>query len=466
MKRFAPTCLLTGLLAAVALPLVAQEAESSRAEMRAELDTLADRVVLPRAFNLIHQLVGPSVVSIHTSEQVMLTRFGRPVDTREMEVGEGSGFVFHSDEESSWVLTNAHVAMRTDRRQQFVLDAEGQPVPYDAIQIPTIGGAMHEAVPVGADIQTDLAVLRCDIPDLPMIEWGDSDAAQVGDYVAALGHPLEIGYSATFGNISATEKSTGVYERQGGYESFIQTDAAINPGNSGGPLVDLRGQVIGVNANIVTRGGGNIGIGFAIPASLARRVAEDLRDDGRVSRPMVGITMAALSPAEAKQLGVPNPQAVRVTLVVPGSPAESAGLQDGDLVLAVDEIEVVGTQQLRSRIAAAIERYSAFYELDPDLVLAVMLVESNARPWAHSPKGAVGLMQVMPHMMQPLGLAGNLATIESNIEAGCFILSHNIRRLGIEDGISAYFWGSDIRGVAYLEKVLEARARVKQLVTS
>jgi hypothetical protein len=120
----------------------------------------------------------------------------------------------------------------------------------------------------------------------------------------------------------------------------------------------------------------------------------------------------------------------------------------------------------RARIGTAIERYSAAYGLDPDLVLAVVIVESDARPWAHSPKGAVGLMQVMPHMMQPMGLAGNLATIESNIEAGCFILSHNIRRLGVEDGISAYFWGSDIRGVAYLEKVLETRSRVKQLAAS
>lgn len=120
----------------------------------------------------------------------------------------------------------------------------------------------------------------------------------------------------------------------------------------------------------------------------------------------------------------------------------------------------------RARIGSAIERYSAAYGLDPDLVLAVVIVESDARPWAHSPKGAVGLMQVMPHMMQPMGLAGNLATIESNIEAGCFILSHNIRRLGVEDGISAYFWGSDIRGVAYLEKVLETRSRVKQHAAS
>jgi len=116
----------------------------------------------------------------------------------------------------------------------------------------------------------------------------------------------------------------------------------------------------------------------------------------------------------------------------------------------------------RGRILSAIDRYSGEYGLEADLVMAVMLVESGARPWAHSPKGAVGLMQVMPHMMQPMDLAGNLATIESNIEAGCFILAHNIERLGLERGISAYFWGSRIRGVAYLNKVLEVRERVRE----
>ena len=114
------------------------------------------------------------------------------------------------------------------------------------------------------------------------------------------------------------------------------------------------------------------------------------------------------------------------------------------------------------RITAAVFRYSEKYELDPELVTAVLLVESSARPWARSPKGAVGLMQVMPHMMEPLGLAGNAATIESNIEAGCWILASNIRRLGEADGISSYFWGSDIRGVAYLEKVQSARAEVRR----
>ncbi len=118
------------------------------------------------------------------------------------------------------------------------------------------------------------------------------------------------------------------------------------------------------------------------------------------------------------------------------------------------------------RAGRAVIRYSAKYELEPELVTAVLLVESTARPWARSPKGAVGLMQVMPHMMEPLELAGNAATIESNIEAGCWILAHNIRRLGEDDGISAYFWGSEIRGVAYLERVREARASLRLPQTS
>lgn len=112
----------------------------------------------------------------------------------------------------------------------------------------------------------------------------------------------------------------------------------------------------------------------------------------------------------------------------------------------------------RQRIGAAVVRYSQKYGIDPKLVTAVLLVESNGRPWARSRKGAIGLMQVMPYIARPLGIAGNLATVESNVEAGCLILADNIRRLGEEDGISAYFWGSEIRGAAYLDRVQEARA--------
>jgi soluble lytic murein transglycosylase-like protein len=122
-------------------------------------------------------------------------------------------------------------------------------------------------------------------------------------------------------------------------------------------------------------------------------------------------------------------------------------------------------RQLR-RIAAAVIRYGEKYAIDPQLVTAVLLVESGARPWVRSARGAIGLMQVMPHMVIPLGFAGNLATIESNVEAGCLILADNIRRLGEEDGISAYFWGSEIRNASYLDRVRQARAAVRRLSES
>ena len=134
-----------------------------------------------------------------------------------------------------------------------------------------------------------------------------------------------------------------------------------------------------------------------------------------------------------------------------GAPEVAASLARANRELAPLEIE---------RIASAVVRYSRKYQIDPVLVTAVLLVESRARPWARSPKGAIGLMQIMPHVIVPSALAGNLATIESNIEGGCFLLADNIRRLGEEDGISAYFWGSDIRGLAYLARVRAARDAV------
>ena len=139
------------------------------------------------------------------------------------------------------------------------------------------------------------------------------------------------------------------------------------------------------------------------------------------------------------------------------SPAVAILLSDVNPSLSEPELERIGT---------AVIRYSEKYDLDPELVTAVLLVESSGRPWARSPKGALGLMQVMPSMMRPMGIAGNLSTIETNIEAGCLILAGNIRRLGEEDGISAYFWGSEIRGVAYLSRVQAARAKVRQELRS
>jgi len=167
---------------------------------------------------------------------------------------------------------------------------------------------------------------------------------------------------------------------------------------------------------------------------------------------------------------------VAAALVIDGSapiseaPASSfdgsAGLDAPAVALLLSGVNPSLSEPELQRIGAAVLRYSEKYGLDPDLVTAILLVESSARPWARSPKGALGLMQVMPAMMRPMGIAGNLSTIETNIEAGCLILAGNIRRLGEEDGISAYFWGAEIRGVAYLSRVQAARARVRRELRS
>jgi soluble lytic murein transglycosylase-like protein len=142
------------------------------------------------------------------------------------------------------------------------------------------------------------------------------------------------------------------------------------------------------------------------------------------------------------------------------------GFDADDVAAQLQRLNSTLTEHERRRIAAAVMKYSAKYGLDPRLVTAVMRVESTARPWVRSPMGAVGLMQVMPHMATPLEVAGNLTTVESNVEAGCMILADNIRRLGEADGISAYFWGSDIRGVSYLQRVRAARAALESQAES
>jgi soluble lytic murein transglycosylase-like protein len=161
--------------------------------------------------------------------------------------------------------------------------------------------------------------------------------------------------------------------------------------------------------------------------------------------------------------GAPDPNGAEPAAVALG-PIDSFG--EDQVVEQLHRVNPALTERQLRRIAAAVIKYSAKYRLDPELVTAVMRVESTARPWARSPSGALGLMQVMPHMAEPAGFAGNLTTVESNVEAGCMILADNIRRLGEEDGISAYFWGSEIRGVSYLQRVRAARAAMQRATES
>ena len=329
------------------------------ADPRAELQALAPEVAkLSRAFNLVHEVVAPSVVSIHTraNQRQVVGRgpFGSlRIAEREVEVGEGSGFAVKTYGTTTWILTNAHVVLQTNDEQRFLRDNQGQPVGYDRLRVELNDGREVDAELVGHSLDTDLAVVKVPVA-MPPVEWADSDKVHVGDWVVALGYPLGVGYSASSGIVSATERSTGVYRSLGGIESFIQTDAAINPGNSGGPLVDLYGRINGVNSNIKSTTGVSIGLGFAIPSNLARRVAEDLIAHGAVSWPAIGVEMPPqeLSAEAIEKLGVPHPGGAPLVRVFPNTPAAQAGLQPGDFVLAINGVRVRNQMQFSARLRA------------------------------------------------------------------------------------------------------------------
>ena len=197
-------------------------------------------------------------------------------------------------------------------------------------------GGEVPATLVGADPKTDLAVLQVRVPLPVAAAWGDSDQLDIGDWVLAIGSPFELDRTVTAGIVSATGRSNLRIVGENAYEDFIQTDAAINPGNSGGPLINLRGQVVGINTAIYAprEVGGNVGIGFAISSSLAQRVVEDLIKNGRVVRGYLGVAIEDLTPEDARALKLPDTQGARVIEVQPESPAAQAGLRPDDVIVA------------------------------------------------------------------------------------------------------------------------------------
>lgn len=241
----------------------------------------------------------------------------------------GSGVIISDD---GYVLTNHHVISGADE-----------------IQVALRDGRETFAQVIGTDPESDLAVLKIDLEGLPVIKLTDSTQVAVGDVALAIGNPFGVGQTVTMGIISATGRS---HLGLNAYEDFIQTDAAINPGNSGGALINPEGALIGINTAIFSRSGGSQGIGFAIPANLARNILEQLVTHGRVIRGWLGIEAQELNPELANSFGLNVPSGVIVAGVVSGGPADQAGLQPGDILLEVDGRAVIDPRRTMSDIAA------------------------------------------------------------------------------------------------------------------
>jgi serine protease Do len=246
-----------------------------------------------------------------------------------LQRGLGSGVIVTAD---GFILTNHHVV---DGAQDIRVELN------DNRALP--------AKVVGSDPPSDLAVLKVEAQGLPVLPLGDSDRVRVGDIVLAVGNPLGVGQTVTSGIISAKGRSTGLSD--GSFEDFLQTDAPINRGNSGGPLVNTAGELVGINSQILSPSGGSIGIGFAIPANMARSVMEQLVKTGKVRRGLLGVTVQSVTSDLASSLGLSQVRGAIVGSVTPGGPAERAGLRRGDVILALNGAPVADSNSLRNQVA-------------------------------------------------------------------------------------------------------------------
>jgi len=253
-------------------------------------------------------------------------RFEAPRERKERSLG--SGVIVDAQ---GLIITNNHVVSKADEIKVYLSDKRE-----------------FKAKLIGTDTKTDLAVLKVEADGLHTMPWSDSDKLEVGEFVLAVGNPFGLTQTVTMGIVSAVGRaSMGIAE----YEDFIQTDAAINPGNSGGALVNVRGELVGINTAIFSQSGGNMGIGFAVPSNMARSILEQLVKNGKVVRGWLGVSIQELSPELAQQFGVPDAKGVLVSDVLDGSPAKRAGLERGDVVTEFDGKPVETPTHLRNVVA-------------------------------------------------------------------------------------------------------------------
>jgi serine protease Do len=382
-------------------------------------------------FVQLAKMIGPSVVNIATTQvrkptQGMPSPFGdnEPFNdfwerffggqlprSPQRQQGLGSGFIIDSD---GIIVTNYHVVDGAEKIVVTLADGKG-----------------FDAKVLGKDQKADLAILKIDAAQgLPAVALGDSDKLEVGEWVMAIGNPFGLDHTVTTGIVSAKGRHIGA----GPYDNFIQTDASINPGNSGGPLVNLHGEVVGINTAIFSQSGGNIGIGFAIPANLAKELVPQLRDKGRVVRGYLGVTIQKITEDIANTMGLKNPNGALVTDVATGGPAERAGVKTGDTIVAFDGKAIINSADLPLQVARVAPGKTVelkIFRESKELNIPVTVGEmKDSEVVAESGTGDFGMAvePVTPAVAESFGLERAEGVVVSSVKPGSAAEEAGFRR--------------------------------------
>ncbi|TWT73954.1 Do family serine endopeptidase [Allorhodopirellula solitaria] len=427
---------------------------------RTSAESLNTAQDISSAFRSVSEVMRPSVVSISTQTDLNARVRQLPPNLRQQlprgfeqyfgngnrrggaepqpqQQGQGSGVIVRQD---GYILTNNHVVAGAD-----------------IVTVELNSGTKLEAEVVGTDPETDLAVLKIDRTDLQPVPFGDSEAIGVGDWVLAIGSPFGLDQTVTAGIISGKNRVQGIVDGGQGFEDFLQTDAAINPGNSGGPLVNLHGELVGINTAILSRSGTSAGIGFAIPVALARPVLDSIIENGEVRRGFLGAQVADVTPEVVTEFGLKVNKGALIRGVLEGQPAANADLQPGDVVLETDGRPVTTSARLVNYIASRspgesvqmkINRHGQEMEVTVNLQLRTdkaMAMFNMGSPWGAE------LEPVTPDSARQYGY--------SDLESGLIVTSVSDQGIAAQAGLQAgdvieTAGGRPVKSVQQLTKAL------------